>query len=251
MSEMPIYEQELRINAFECDYTHNWKPSAAYQHLTEIAGIHAVNLGFGYEAMLEKHYFWVLSRLKIQFHAYPKHSEMVKVRTWPKTIQQKLFFIRDFEIENQAGQAIASASSAWLVIDTQNRRMIPTTRLDLDLPNIPERNGLSEPLEKIAVPEQTVEQMCATADYSDLDIMGHVNNGRYVEWICDSFALEMFKHKRPASIQVNYINEVKPGEQVSIRTANADDCCTVIEGMNLNQNTRAFEAQVEWMNFQG
>ena len=243
----PVYEQELRINAFECDYTHYWKPSAAYQHLTEIAGIHADNLGLGYEAMLEKNYFWVLSRLKLQFHTYPKHNEIIRVRTWPKTIQQKLFFIRDFEIENQAGKLLACASSAWLVIDSKNRRMIPTTRLDLDLPNIPERNALDEPLEKIAIPEQTVEQFRTNADYSDLDILGHVNNGRYVEWIADSFALEVYKSKRPAYIQVNYISEVKPGEQVSIRTSNSNDCCTVIEGLNLNRDTRAFEAQVEWM----
>jgi medium-chain acyl-[acyl-carrier-protein] hydrolase len=243
----PIYEQELRINAFECDYTHYWKPSAAYQHLTEIAGIHAEYLGVGYEAMLKKNYFWVLSRMKIQFHQYPKHGEIIRVRTWPKTIQQKLFFIRDFEVENLAGQLLASASSAWLVIDTKTRRMIPTTRLDLDLPNIPDRRAIDEPLDKITVPEKTVEQFHATADYSDLDILGHVNNGRYVEWIADSFDLEVYKSKRPASIQVNYISEVKPAEKVSIRTANSNDSCSVIEGLNLNQNTRAFEAQMEWM----
>ncbi|MBI9048036.1 MAG: hypothetical protein JEZ00_01335 [Anaerolineaceae bacterium] len=243
----PIYEQDLRINAFECDYTHYWKPSAAYQHLTEIAGTHAIQLGFGYQEMLTKEYFWVLSRFKIQFHTYPKHDELVWVLTWPKTIQQKLFFIRDFQVESEKGELLASASSAWLVIDTNNRRMIPTTRLDLDLPNLPERSALDDPLDKILIPENTQEKFQVTANYSDLDIMGHVNNGRYVEWIANSFPIDTYQTKRPASIQVNYISEVKPGEQVSIRTSACGMDCTVIEGVNLNSNTRAFEARVEWM----
>lgn len=244
---LPLYEKVLRINAFECDYTHNWKPSAAYQHLTEIAGTHAVQLGFGYQEMLKKEYFWVLSRFKIRFHAFPKHDEMVRVRTWPKTIQQKLFFIRDFEVESENSDLLASASSAWLVIDSKNRRMIPTTRLDLALPNIPERKALDEPLDKILIPENTQEQLLVSANYSDLDIMGHVNNSRYVEWIANSFPLETYNEKSPASIQVNYISEVKPGELVSIRSADCGENCTMMEGLNLNSNTRAFEARVEWM----
>ena len=244
-----LYEKQVLIHAFECDFNQTWKPSAFFQHLTEIAGEHAEQLGFGFESMLAQHYFWILSRLKIQFHAYPKHGETVLVRTWPKTIQQKLFFIRDFEVLRLSGEKLAGASSAWLVIDSQNRRMIPSTRLTFELPTLPDRNALDEPLEKIVLSEQTEERLQVKASYSDVDILGHVNNGRYVEWISNSFDFETYRRQRPASIQVNYDHEVRPSEHVSIRSAacNTNPHCQLLEGVNLDSGARAFEAQVEWL----
>jgi medium-chain acyl-[acyl-carrier-protein] hydrolase len=243
-----LFEKEMRIHAFECDFNQTWKPAAFFQHLTEIAGEHAEKLGFGYEAMLAQHYFWVLSRFKIHFYDYPKHGETIRVRTWPKTIQQKLFFIRDFEVERPNGEKLACASSAWLVIDSEARRMIPSTRLNFDLPSLSDRYALDEPLEKINLAEQADERLQVTAMYSDVDVLGHVNNGRYVEWICDSFDIETCRKKRPASIQINYINEVRPGEHVSIRSrvCGEDSKCWLMEGINLDSGAKAFEAQVAW-----
>jgi medium-chain acyl-[acyl-carrier-protein] hydrolase len=249
MNQHPsLWEQELRVDAYECDFNQCWKPASFFQHLTEIAGVHATQLGFGYQAMLDKNFYWVLSRMKIQFHAYPHNGEIIRVRTWPKTIQQKLFFIRDFEVETSSGEPLASASSAWLVINTQSRRMVPSSTIDLALPNLPERSALAEPLDKIIIPETTEERLQALASYSTVDVQGHVNNGRYVEWICDSFDLETFKQQRPAWMQVNYNSEVLPGERVSMRSAvSAEDTEPwLLEGVNLASGVRAFEAQVKW-----
>lgn len=244
----PIWEEELRVNAFECDPAGYWKPAAFFQHLTEIAGRHATQLGFGFLEMLEKDHFWVLSRFKIIFHAYPRPEDWIRVRTWPKTIQQKLFFIRDFQVETLDGKALASASSAWLVIDRHSRRMIPTSRLDLDLPHLPERQAVEESLEKISLAEELEERLQARAGYSALDVLGHVNNGRYVEWVCDTLGTERLLNQRPAWMQVNYINEVRPEEQIVIRTQhdfkNANPLC--LEGYNLSSQSRAFEAQLGW-----
>ena len=93
-----IYEKQEHVYGFECGFDGQWKPAALFQHLTEAAGEHAEALGLGFNAMLEKNLFWVHSRMKIKFHAFPKPHEPITIRTWPKTIQQKLFFVRDFEM---------------------------------------------------------------------------------------------------------------------------------------------------------
>jgi len=72
---------------------------------------------------------------------------MITLRTWPKTIQQKLFFIRDYEVLNASGKRIAAATSAWLVIDAAIRRMVPSKSAAINLPGSPDRIGLDEPLE--------------------------------------------------------------------------------------------------------
>jgi acyl-ACP thioesterase len=247
-----IWEQEVRVNAYECDFNLAWKPASFFQHLTEIAGVHATQLGFGFQAMQEMNYFWVLSRMKIQFHAFPRAGELIRIRTWPKTIQQKLFFIRDFEVQTLSGEPLASASSAWLVINTETRRMVPSATLNLALPNLPDRCALTEFLEKIVIPPETEERLRACASYSTVDVQGHVNNSRYVEWICDSFEMETFKQQRPAWMQVNYNTEVLPGEQISLRSTVSSEQTDqwLLEGVNLTSGARAFEAQIKWQQFE-
>ncbi len=243
-----IYEETIRINGFDCDVNRRWKPSACFQYLTEAAGNHAAKLGFGFETMLEKNLFWVLSRMKVKFFDFPQMGEQVILRTWPKTIQQKLFFIRDFELVNAQGTRLAAATSAWLVISATTRRMIPPQSLDLDLPSNPDRYGLDEPLEKLFAADTGEERLRLKAGYSTVDMLGHVNNSHYVEWICDTFPMEEYQKRRIDWMQVNYDHEIRPGEEVALLASHDgnDNALWTVEGVNCNNQTRAFTSVLKW-----
>ncbi len=241
-----IYEETVRVNAFECDFNQKWKPAAFFQHLTEAAVIHAARLGVGYEAMGAKNLFWVHSRMKIQFFKYPAVHDAVTIRTWPKTIQQKLFFIRDFEAVDAAGERLASATSAWLILDAASRRMVPPQSLDLVIPALSERIGLAEPLERLRLEEDGEERLRVRAAYSAVDMVGHVNNSRYVEWICDAFPFEDYQNQKIDWLQINYDKEVRPGEEVSVLVKEQEAGLWGVAGMNRTGVSRAFEALVQW-----
>jgi len=240
----------ININYFECDFRNHWKPSAIFQHLTETAGRHADKLGFGIEKMAVHNLFWVHSRMKIKFFHFPSGDDKVIINTWPKTIQQKLFYIRDFEVFDAHEQKIVAATSAWLIIDATTRRMVSPHSLQLGLPEFPDRKGLDEPLEKINMNGDGKEKLEITAGYSAVDIVGHVNNSRYIEWICDCFPMDAYREKELDWLQINYEHEVKPGEKVSILINDLDDesdMC-MVEGINRSCDNRAFTAIVHWTN---
>lgn len=243
-----IYEKPVYINAFECDVNLRWKPAAFFQHLTEAAGEHATRLGCGFETMYARNLLWVHSRMKIKFLRFPKVAEVVTITTWPKTIQQKLFFVRDYLIHSSDGEQLAAATSAWLIIDATARRMVPPRTAGLDLPAVPERIALDEPLERLSVPENGEECLSLRAGYSAVDMLGHVNNSRYVEWICDSFPMEMHRANSMEWMQINYDKEVLSGENVNISLLNAPEkpAFWSVMGTNLSNDTRAFEAVVKW-----
>jgi len=243
-----IYEKTERVKGFECGFDRRWKPAAFFQHLTEAAGEHAEALGFGFDAMLAKNLFWVHSRMKIKFFEFPEPHDLITIRTWPKTVQQKLFFVRDFEVMDDGGRRIAAATSAWLVIDAATRHLVPTHVLNLNLPATPERSGLDEPLEKLAVAQAGEEKLKVRAGYSAVDMLGHVNNSRYVEWICDCFPLEEYRNYSLDWIQINYDHEVRSGEEVALLASRSgrDSNLWTIEGVNLSNQARAFEAALSW-----
>jgi acyl-ACP thioesterase len=245
-----IFENTIRINSFDCDVNGNWKPASFFQYMTETAHLHAARLGAGYYDMIQRGLTWVHARMKLKFLRFPHIGEHIIIRTWPKTIQQKLFFIRDFELVDSAGQLLAQASSAWLIINTSSRRLLPPRALDLELPGLKNRHGLEEPLEKLDMSLDGKERLLTQAGYSSVDIVGHTNNSRYVEWICDAFPFDTHLHQNLDWIQVNYIHEVLPGDKVSIRARQLDNDGTWgVVGLNMMNQTTAFESLMQWKEF--
>jgi len=186
--------------------------------------------------------------MKIKFFEFPRVGESITLRTWPKTIQQKLFFIRDYEVINAAGKRLAAATSAWLVIDAETRRMVPSLSSNVDIPGNPDRIGLDEPLERLGLAKNGEEKLRIHAGYSSVDPLNHVNNSCYVEWICDAFPLEYFSQHKLDWLQINYDHETRPGENVSILLNQVENFAGLwaLEGINLSTGMRAFESVLHW-----
>jgi len=174
-------------------------------------------------------------------------EEQITIRTWPKTIQQKLFFIRDYEILSAQGDLLAAATSAWLMMNMQSRRLVPPSALQLNLPQNP-RQALAEPLEKLISPADGEEKLRLRAGYSAIDVVGHVNNARYIEWVCDAFPTSWHQQHQLAALQINYDREVHPEDEVVVKVAPIDGQpgAFALAGHNLTQNTEAFTAAVSW-----
>ncbi len=214
MTPLPVWSEEVRINHVEGDYYGKWKLSSLFVALQEAAARHAIHLGAGYDELQAQHLAWMLARFKIRFAAFPVAGERVTIQTWPKGLQQKVFFLRDFLLLAEDGDSVyAHASSAWLLTDTRTRRMQRPSALHLDIPKNDGRSALDDPLERINVDGDLQEQFCLAARASMLDLMGHVTSARYLEWVADCFPVAAYKDDALAWLQINFNQEVRPGEQ--------------------------------------
>lgn len=244
-----IWTEQTHIKSSETDFQKRLKLSAFFQLMQDIASNHANHLGVGFEDLSKNELAWVLSRKKVRFYDFPQMGETITVRTWPKGLQQKIFFMRDHDMTGADGRLLAVSTSAYVLVSTRARRiMLPNA---LDRP-VPDNNGLSaldEVLEKLPAPDDELQSCCTLpVGYSSVDVMGHVNNARYIEWIGDCFSLDEHRSNRPHWLQINYLNEVLPGEQVTLqrgpRTGNPR--VWYIAGINTITGARAFEAEMGW-----
>ncbi len=243
-----IWNEETTVRSADTDFLQRWKLSGFFAGMQEVASHHAAHLGYDFHDMIARDIVWVLSRAKVRFHAFPQMGETVQLQTWPKGLQQKIFFMRDFFLTGADGRKLADASLAYVLINTRLRRVLPPAALG---GTIPDNNGLAainEPLEKIPAVEAMEEALTVQASYSAVDLMGHVNNARYIDWISDCFTFDQHHKQTPASIQINYINEVRPAEQVRIlRGARPDDPNTwYLCGENTSTGSKAFDAEFRW-----
>jgi hypothetical protein len=83
------------------------------------------------------------------------------------------------------------------VIDATKRRMIPPRSLNIELPSLPDKVGLDEPLEKLGLDNDGEERLCVRQATRWWICWGMSNNSRYIDWICDAFPIDIYKKQHP------------------------------------------------------
>ena len=248
MDIKPVWTEETTVKPYETDFRGEWKPTCFFQGLQLVASHHASHLGYDYHELLKSNIAWVLGRMKLNILRYPLLEERLSVRTWPRGFQQKIFFMRDFFILDQSGRKVAAATSAWILIDVQKRRMLVPEKLNGSLPFNDGARALDEDLERLVMPKDLVENRTVQADYSMVDIMGHVNNTRYVDWVMDCFPFEHHRSNRwPGcrSITTARCSRVIRLAWLLHRT-NKTPRRWYVQGSSLESGSKAFEAAMGW-----
>jgi len=240
---MEIWTETTTVRTCETDLNGLWKPSCFFQAMQEAATHHAASWGYDFPSLLAAGHVWILSRLKVRFDDFPRYGQEVSIRTWPRGIARRVLFLRDFELRGADGRSLAAATSAWVLIDPASRRLLSPQALGRAVPDNDGLAALDEPLEKLGLPAGLPERLTVIAGYAAVDMLGHVNNARYVEWACDSLPLDLLRTRGLRWLQVNYLSEVRPGERVSVRAGEHGGGWAVY-GLNLDTGQRAFEAAV-------
>jgi len=182
----------------------------------EMAYHHAGQLGFGYDDLKEKQTYWVLSRMKIRINHYPVWDDQVKVETWHRGME-RLFGLRDFRVMDQEGNLIGIASTAWLILDAQTRRPVRSNE-EVMQKSKGEDSVFADGLQKIVLPEKLEALNHRRVVFSDLDIVGHVNNVKYMEWCIDAIKRDMTGHEIE-ELEINFTHEALLGDEIVISGA--------------------------------
>ena len=215
---MNIWQEKVPLRFASIDSSDRLTLSAAFSFFQEAAISHAVVLGVGRDALAKTNQAWILSRFSIFFDSRPKYEETLTVRSWPRG-PEKLFALRDYDIQNEAGDVFVRGRGAWLVIDVEKRRPL---RIEQFMDKLPLNDGINA-FNTIPPGLNTLPNLASAgiraAAYSDVDYFGHVNNVRYVQWILDVTPPDMLIKAAQMRLDINYLNEVLPGEKVELFTA--------------------------------
>ncbi len=213
----------------------------------EMAGVHATKLKFGYEELMAHNEVWVLSRAHIRFINPPKWRDKITIETWHKG-KTGLFWNRDFALYGPTGSTDVVATTAWVIMNTITRRIDRHTPFDQKeevVSNSLQRDAIETPCDKIAIPQGKLEEVREKKVlYSDIDMNGHANNAKYIEWIIDSLPIEFISQKEITDLKINYISEAQLGETLKISSGKYDDNRIYIEGAR--ENGIVFQSEITY-----
>jgi acyl-ACP thioesterase len=214
---MNLFSKEFWISSYDLNPKGQARLTTMANFFQELAYHHASKLGFGYKDMKERQTTWVLSRMRIRMENYPVWDERIVMETWPSGVD-KLFALRDFRIRNREGEILGVASTAWLILNIETHRLIrPKEALEHFKLIVHPEQVFENPLDKIEVPGETRPLHLHSVVFSDLDIIGHVNNVKYIEWCIDSLTASAFPDREIREFEINFNQEALLGDEIEIR----------------------------------
>ena len=176
----------------------------------EAAGEHSATLGTDRQALQEKNLFWAVIRHRAQILRMPEKGEAVHVTTWPMPTTRSAY-PRATEGFDKDGNLLFRAVSLWVLMDTATRAMVLPKRSGVEVAGVTRGTELEFP--GSLPPVDTASQCSRTVCREDLDINGHVNNCRYLNWVSQ---LPEAGFDAPSELTVCYLSEALEGQNITL-----------------------------------
>lgn len=235
-----MLSKKYYINSNDVDQFYDLKISSFFKMMQEVASQNAEELGIGHVQTNSKNLIWVITRFLVKIHKLPKYQEIVTLKTYPgKTI--KFIFPRYFVLEDENGNKLIEASSTWLVLYNETRKVcISPFDKDIEGEDQVDQLPLADKVEHVEdlsfVEERKVR-------YNDIDLNGHLNNTKYIEYILDIHDSNFYKEHEIKEILINYNHELKNNDLVSIYSNKQNP--EIIKG-NIGE-TNSFDVKVTYI----
>ena len=233
-----MYKEKIIINSNDVDKFLNLKVSSFFKFFQQVSTNHSEKINVGTADTIDKGMCWVVYRMEVAIYEYPKMNEKIIVTTHPGETN-KFIFPRFYEMYSKKGQLLASASSLWIVLNMNTRRIVTRPFGDRVLKGEVSKDDIELP-EKIVFDElEKIEDR--KVRNSDTDLNGHLNNTKYIDYVLDTNEPGFLDENAVKRILVNYDKELKEGEYVEL-FANKDR--NIVQGKRGNDT--CFVAQIEY-----
>ena len=203
------YQMKMKIPFDMADMNGHIKLPDVILLSLQVSGMQSIELEVSDKTILEDYNLvWIITDYDIEVVRLPRFAEEITIETEALSYN-RLFCYRRFTIYDEAGQELIHMMATFVLMDRDSRKVhavepeiVAPYQSDFDKKLIrgPKYESLEEPFSK---------------DYHvrfyDLDMNGHVNNSKYLDWIFEVMGADFLTQYIPKKINLKYVKEVRPG----------------------------------------
>ena len=203
------YQMKMKIPFAMADMNGHIKLPDVILLSLQVSGMQSIELGVSDKTILEDYNLvWIITEYDIEVVRLPRFAEEITIETEALSYN-RLFCYRRFTIYDEAGQELIHMMATFVLMDRDSRKVhavepeivVPyQSDFDKKLIRGPKYESLNESISK---------------DYHvrfyDLDMNGHVNNSKYLDWIFEVMGANFLTQYIPKKINLKYVKEVRPG----------------------------------------
>ncbi|VUW92961.1 Acyl-ACP thioesterase [Streptococcus constellatus] len=207
------YQMKMKIPFDMADMNGHIKLPDVILLSLQASGMQSIELGISDKDMLEQYNLvWIITDYDIDVIRLPRFAEEITIETEALTYN-RLFCYRRFSIFDEAGQDLIQMMGTFVLMDRDSRKVHAVE------PEIvaPYQSDFSKKM--LRGPKYSALEEPVSKDYHvrfyDLDMNGHVNNSKYLDWIFEVMGADFLMKHIPKKIHLKYVKEVRPGGQIT------------------------------------
>ena len=222
------------------------KASRLLAFLQDIAGEHSAILGTDQNTLMDKNLFWAVIRHRVQITRMPRSGEKLRLETWPMPTTRTAY-PRSTIAYDEAGNECFRSISLWILMDEKSRAMVLPGKSGVEVGGLLRGCELSAP--SSLIPKEMGEYEERIVRYTDLDINGHMNNCRYLDWVEDLLPSMFHQQNEMREFTLCYMSEVREKEAVGLHWDLTDGPILSVEATRKDEaeaaaHSRVFSARV-------
>lgn len=187
----------------------------------QVSGMQSLDLGVSDRRLLEEYgLVWIVTDYAIEIQRLPVFDEEIIIETEARS-HNRLFCYRSFTIRTKEGQVLVEMLATFVLMNQASRKV------EAVLPDIvaPYQSQASKKIYR--GPKYPAEIKGDTATFAvrfyDLDLNGHVNNSKYLDWVFEALGTDFLLQHTPTQIDLKYVKEVR-GEGNILSLVERDAC---------------------------
>lgn len=245
-----IYTKTFQIPSSAVDRYDRLKTSQILCYLQEVAGDHSAILGTGRAHLMQRGLFWAVIRHRVQITRLPATGEILRVETWPMPTTRTAYPRSTIAYDADGNECFRSIS-LWVLMDANTRAMVLPGKSGVEVAGHLRGCELAAP--GSIVPKDMAELTERTVRYTDLDVNGHMNNCRYLDWIDDLLPSSFHEVHQVQEFSLCYLSEILEGEKLSIHWELSEGPYLNIEAVRSDAplsagHSRVFSARIALQN---
>lgn len=209
----PIFTQKQTIEDIHLDCFGRLKLSTLLYFAQEAAGGHCKLLSLDWDTLAQKDLFWAVIRQKVEILRLPTRGETITVETWPMPTTRSAFPRATVGYDAE-GNVLFRVIGLWVLMSLSQRTMVLPGKSGIELSGTLRGTELAAPGSiGPGVMEHTAMR---TVRFCELDRNGHMNNTRYLDWLCDLLPAQFHEGHPAKEFTVCYLSEAREGQEVSL-----------------------------------
>ena len=237
------HKNQLNTKSYFINRFGKLSSSFMFYQMQDIAWEHANILGFGFDKLAKEHQFWVLSRLLVKIERRPVWGENFTLETWSRGTDG-FFGYRDFNFVDASGKSIIQATSSWLVVNSETKRIVRLNEF-ADFPKY-EESVFGTNAGKVETPKTNDKLQFSPVRFNEIDINQHFNTGRYIERITDSFDFDFHTGHELVEYEINFLKEGMPSDFLAVKKQRLDETTFLCSVVRQNDGADLVKARLVW-----
>ena len=175
----------------------------------QVSGLQSLEVGMADDVILERFgLVWIISDHTLEIVRLPRFLENVVIET-EAVSHNRYFCYRLFRVFSEDGQLLLTQRTTFMLMDKETRKVQPVLDeiVEAFQSDFVKKIMRMSKFQELVAPQEKDFRV----RFYDLDMNGHVNNGKYLEWVYESLDESFLMAHVPTKIEIKYVKEVMPG----------------------------------------